>query len=530
MRPFDMITEAEKQLIVNYIKTFGARRTPHGSMASIGKILNQWDKAKSKQLFKMFGEKLILEYPITIEKHKEQLLDDMYNAFREKPEMEKFCNDWINILYHHFEEEDNYVIFGKTYRSKKPSQTFWDLDYLINKSTLVNNVCEKSFDVPTPDGSIIQARPGMKLMRLIGKIATAFNIPGFEEFRIAHSMVLNDKKLYGNLCLSIHPMDYMTMSDNFSHWSSCMSWQEDGDYRAGTIEMMNSPCVVVAYLKSSEDMTYWVNNGQDTWNNKKWRCLFVVDKDVIFHVKNYPYNNNSITDQCLFFLKELAEKNLGYHYDNEVTVFDSFKTFEYKGVTRGVHPHTEIMYNDCSSHQRGILNPEPEENILNINFSGIYTCMWCGEVGDVPSDSVVCYDCSDDYRCCSCGEYLDPDETYEYCGEIYCESCYNDMFYTDDLTDESIHESEVVNLYLFENDEALRDKHRNGKYLRISTCVDSINDKNTWGKYFTTKVKTFTDRWNDEKFYITVKDCSEDGFALFGYFDAKSTLSAINRT
>lgn len=531
MSPFNTLTENDKKLIENYIRAFGAKNElPNTKMASMAKILSEWNNAKNDHLFKMFGEQLILEYPVLIEKSESELLDNMYTAFREKPILEEFYRDWANILSKHFEEDDVYTIFGKTYHSKKPSDTFWDLDYLIQKGTLVSNVCEKSFDIPTPDGNVIQARPGMKLIRLIGKIATAFNIPNFEDFRIAHSMVLNDKKLKGNLCLSIHPMDYMTMSDNDSRWSSCMSWQETGDYRAGTIEMMNSPRVVVAYLKGEEDMKYYARGGYDTWNNKKWRCLFVVDEDIIFHVKNYPYHNIDLTDQCLLLLKELAENNLGYQYDNKVFVFDSFNKSEYKGKEIEICPSTEIMYNDCSRNQRSLLSKNFSETKLHINFSGAYTCMWCGEYEDVPSDGVFCYECEQDYRCSCCGQSLNEYERYEHNGDYYCEDCYYDMFYEDKLTGEDIHESEFVTLYLFKDDESPNDDYMAGRCASLTTCRDSMNTHTIWDSHFSIeKYKTFTDRWGSTKYYVTIADCKKYGLDAFEYSSAEEAFESLTR-
>ena len=131
MSPFNTLTENDKKLIENYIRAFGAKNElPNTKMASMAKILSEWNNAKNDHLFKMFGEQLILEYPVLIEKSESELLDNMYTAFREKPILEEFYRDWANILSKHFEEDDVYTIFGNTYHSKKPSDTFWDLDYL----------------------------------------------------------------------------------------------------------------------------------------------------------------------------------------------------------------------------------------------------------------------------------------------------------------------------------------------------------------------------------------------------------------
>lgn len=517
MKPFELLTENDKKLIVNYIKAFGSSDSEElKKMAPLEEILWEWDCQNSKQLLKMLNNQLILEFPVEFEKSANQLMDDFYDAYKKYPILSNFNTAWDTSLAPYFEEEEKYIIFGKEYKTKTPSELFWKISKLINPTNLIDNCCPETFDIPTPDGKVIHAKQGMKVMRLLSKIANAFNIPNFEDFRIAHSMVLNDRKLNGELCISIHPMDFMTMSDNNCHWTSCMSWMEPGDYRSGTVEMMNSPCVVIAYLKSADNMTYYYGSSVNEWNSKKWRSLFVIDKDVIFNVKNYPYENKTLTEKCLFILKELAEKNLGYSYDNKTFVFDSFNAFEYNNITRKIHPSTDYMYNDCGSQQIGILNPNPEESKLYINYSGPFTCMWCGYRGDAGSDSVVCYDCCNEYRCCCCDTRLSEDYYYEWEGEIYCEDCYYDMFEVDALTEENIHNTDTVYLYLVdktpENEEVWLNQH-----CSILTSDYSIDNPKVWDTYFSSPVLKHRGNWGRTYRYITIDACNKDALNLFGF-------------
>ena len=164
--------------------------------------------------------------------------------------------------------------------SERPSYNTLNL---VNHRNLATNSYSigEPFEVNLPDGKILKVQKGTKPLRVLAKMAQAFNLEGFEEFRLTHSRILNQKKMTGELCLSIHPMDFMTMSDNNSNWESCMSWSDYGCYRRGTVEMMNSECVVVAYLRAKEDMKV----SEDLyWNNKKWRCWFFFD----FKKKSFP--------------------------------------------------------------------------------------------------------------------------------------------------------------------------------------------------------------------------------------------------
>ena len=89
-----------------------------------------------------------------------------------------------------------------------------------------------------------------RLKKFIFEHIEYFAADEWEEIRLAHSQIFNTNKMTGTLCLSIHPLDYATASDNDNGWSSCMSWRDDGCYRMGTVEMMNSPMVICAYFAS----------------------------------------------------------------------------------------------------------------------------------------------------------------------------------------------------------------------------------------------------------------------------------------
>ena len=272
-------------------------------------------------------------------------------------------------------------------------------------------------------------------MRALGKVAKEFDLPGFEEFRIAHSQILNQKTINGTLYLSIHPLDFMTMSDNNCDWDSCMSWV-DGEYKQGTVEMMNSDCVVVAYI-TNEHEDFWFSN-KYSWNNKRWRELFIVDRGLITGIKGYPYENEDIEKIVCEWLKELAETNLGWNYNDEYIHYVQRRIIDKETMPFYVHFKTHKMYNDFHSRERyGFFNPDYiMTKIKNTNrpdryhlvYSGFSECMWCGDVfSDISSYSLICDNCNETIYCehCHC-ELIDPD-SYVYVketGQYFCEDCY----------------------------------------------------------------------------------------------------------
>jgi hypothetical protein len=134
-----------------------------------------------------------------------------------------------------------------------------------------------------------------------------------------------------------------------------MTWQPRGDYCQGTVEMMNSEAVVVAYLEASDPMT--INN--ENWSNKKWRELFIVNKDIITEVKPYPYTNEDLTTKSLNWLRELCAQADFSNYDKNITEYRHGSTFLYGHRELRINFYTNMMYNDFGRvGHLAYINPE----------------------------------------------------------------------------------------------------------------------------------------------------------------------------
>lgn len=396
----------------------------------IEEILQVWEGEK-KDLFKLFGNKLIVKKEF------------QYNKSKDEMELEAY-----DILY---PPKNDTVKFLKQYSSFLAERSYeirHELSSLVNVNWLIDNVYKgKSFEVELPNGKNYRVSHGAKISRILGKLASAFNIEGYEEFRIIHSQLLNQKNLKGTLTLSIHPLDYMTMSDNNCGWESCMSWANEGDYRLGTTEMLNSPYVIVAYLTSDKDMTFYFNDEKYTWNSKKWRQLFIVSKDIIMGVKGYPYYNEDLTKAVLEYIRELAKENLGIEYTairKERNLYEV--PYETPNNDRNIciYPSTNRMYNDFGSlpvvHlalRKGLIPEDLEKDTLHINYSGKAQCMVCGSVDkciNMDTTSLACPDCQELSYCSCCGETST--ELYEVDGEYLCRDCYNQRVSFCDICEE----------------------------------------------------------------------------------------------
>lgn len=432
----ELLTEEEKNAI-DAARRYYVDFKSVDDMCEVESLLIPWQREKSSRLFSLLGKNLILKKKVFYEIGEEEIKSKI--------------ND---LIFNH--------PFGENYRKVIEDSLCYDewcnAIYLLNSIYFVDNIYTgKTFEISLPNGKKYRVQKGCKILKALQKISSAFNISYFEDFRIKHSQILNQRKIEGNLCLSIHPLDYITMSDNDCGWDSCMSWVEDGEYKLGTVEMMNSPCVLMAYLES-EDSKYELPNGFK-WSNKKWRELYVVNNYVIINILGYPYCNDSLSKEVLNWIKHLAEANWNIPYDSELFKYNSQNELvENTHIQLGFR--TNNMYNDFRGTHYCYLNKNivPQENRFVYNYSGPAQCMVCGKTDvDFPTEkSLSCLECSDAKYCCSCNEYYDETDLIPYDGKYYCETCFNELFEYCGFCDEDSPYEDFKEIFIIdENDELI---------------------------------------------------------------------------
>ena len=449
MKPYEALTELDHERIENFIGLYGILKSEY-----IGneEYLFAWNKNK-ENLFKMLGGKLIYKLPFEFNKTKNQLRDEM-SKVRTDREIQEMVSEMSAALSS-----------GSVY-----------LRILFSAPVLVANEVEEDLFFFIKDKKPFKIQKGSRPLKMIGKLLDYCGLGEkykdlYEKFRIDHSMVLGNKVIKGTLCLSIHPLDFMTMSDNANDWSTCMSWENEGCYRAGTVEMMNSEQAIVVYIESEKK--YYFNDIKDeehSWNSKRYRQLFYVDKDILLSGKSYPYASSPISLSVLDILKELIEKNLGWKYSSEVAeryVYpnrDKSERCSYDPPSAMIKVDTNIMYNDmfndkerkyyCFVSAAAASWNEPH----SINVSGPTICLSCGEsllykaydsfeqfdreedddyFDDAEdkyrhwynhryedTENVVCWGCLEKVRCYDCGmRFRDESKLIEFNGRYYCLDC-----------------------------------------------------------------------------------------------------------
>ena len=422
MTPYEALTAQDKEYITEYIEKWGGINSPIKLKAPLDYILREWNKSK-QTLFNIFGEKLMLEKEIQVEDGDNKKIREINNYLSSLNPGTNFINS-VRKLF-----EFNSTYFENTYATYN----------LTRANQLFTNRVAKEFSYRNKDGKVIKVPEGAKVMRVLQKIAKEFDLPDFEIFRNHISRITEIRKSKIKFTLSIHPLDYMTMSDNANGWESCMNWtQGPGSYRAGTIEMMNSPVVVVAYITTKP---YYPANTSIEWTSKSWRELIIVHPNTICSVKSYPYYNISFDKALVNWLADLVEEKTEWRYNRKkpqeslesCSDIKAWQDKEDKDNYFLLHFGTNEMYNDFGNTDNyGIFSINPPDNKYHtstINYSGLMTCMCCGESNYYSDDTeaVICEDCEPSTYCYCCGERVNANDAIEVDGEWVCEDCYNDL-------------------------------------------------------------------------------------------------------
>ena len=420
----DRLTKYDMDAIMARRERF-ARYCQRKDLAANEVFLMNWANSKNRFLGDLFGDKLILQTPFSYEAKYDDLITDMDNKLNYDDEIVDFYREFRNKFFDCFFEADMNLRANINLEWFEPER-------------LVNNRQDfDDFEITSNAGKKFKFQKGSKIIRNIRKIAKYIEVDNelLENFINVHSQVLNQKHITGTLCLSIHPLDYMTMSDNREGWDSCMSWDEDGCYRAGTLEMMNSDYVVVAYLSS--DREYFLDRNHDfPWNSKKWRTLVLVTPDLVSTIKSYPFSNYDLEK---FIANKFREKLINKtgkefspvikygaereHYFDIVAPYpedpEASENFRVRYVT-------DMMYNDfgCCKHFGSFCMTMPSR--VNINYSGSVSCICCGCSEVENEESLYCDYCDGNVYCRHCGDSIPIDEAIEHDGDYYCQCCYDD--------------------------------------------------------------------------------------------------------
>jgi DNA-directed RNA polymerase subunit RPC12/RpoP len=377
----------------------------------VDEIMNKWETNKSK-FIKAFGGKLIYEVPYSVKfsldnKEKQKKIDELVTLIAENfnnVELAKFI-------------EDN-------------SETFYENKVSKGKEKII----------PT----------GAKLVKSFKHFETDKNL--LNCFQSKASQIIQEDMIEGTLCFSVHPLDFLSSSENTYNWRSCHSL--DGEYKAGNISYMCDSSTVICYLKSKDNVKI-PNFPEDVlWNSKKWRVLLFLSykEKMLLAGRQYPFSSSSALNYVKNCFIPIVIKDDPYGYsdwcsptidsiecgDNDITLNEP-----YIAIRGHLYPLKKIIV-DCEDalHFNDLLYSSSYVPLVSIkdnvnwmpellDFCAIghgFKCLHCGKEEVTHSCFMVCDKCAEEF-----GLIDNDDDEYiycDYCGRrvhindsIYVESC-----------------------------------------------------------------------------------------------------------
>lgn len=431
---YDIISKEDKECITQWINSY-ANCFP----GDIDKILQKWSDNK-KKLFKALGKNLRISYPITVKKDEKIFYRELTKIYRPLPaDIDLSYPGYYQGYYQDLIEEnhpfikDLYAFLSKKYVTESNTITRSEIKHNLRSFskllsyTYIQSNTYTDFDLVfyNDNHKTKTIKRNARAIRAIQGVLKFLNydkMENFNKWRNSLSDLNNARYLNCNVVFSIHPLDFMTMSDNTCNWSSCMAWRT-GSHSAGTIEMMNSNNAIVVYLESPKPFIW--NDHQIP--NKTWRCLLYVHKDILCLGKPYPYYHKELSFEVLKIAQQFLKENLNWKYQYQYQKYGDLKSF---------YGNEDIRFNAQAHRQRS-------HKILLYTY-GMYADLvedkesvyWCCR-NWVKDDLKICV--SGRATCMNCGEYLDEDicdpdfaqTSRKYCVECekeLCQTCKNVNF------------------------------------------------------------------------------------------------------
>lgn len=338
----------------------------------------------------------------------------------------------------------------------------------LNREGLYDNKVVSSMAVPN---SQIWIPEGMKIGKALKFFSSVCDPDYLEQIRLELSRIIQENNVTGRLCLSVHPLDYLSVSENNHNWRSCHAL--DGEYRAGNLSYMFDKCTVVAYLKSEKEDTVLPRFPSDVpWNDKKWRCLFFFDHErkFVWAGRQYPFSSDALLNEVVnklfipmnFFTDEEGLFPLfwrGWEHpvikgDNKINEEIIYLERPYvimdgriTRLSRWIKDHPNSMaFDDLTSssfYLPQVFNYGNLPSVLRWKKDAMVVgetvpCVHCGEDIVNHSNSVLCDKClldSDicmdeiiDCSHCGCRTFADLD--YSFAGVFFCPECYKEHVVT----------------------------------------------------------------------------------------------------
>lgn len=389
-------------------------------------LLEQWYLAK-KPFMKKFGE--------IGKTNQEQMIFEMPNP--------------VSFKLDHDTKQKRFADFVGTVCCRKDVGTLGGFLSYIGCDAFYQNAIPSSVEgrIVGDDGKPIQA--GTKVIKAFKHFVAREDV--LRDIQDQASMLIQEDKIEGTLCFSVHPLDFLSASANTYNWRSCHAL--DGEYRGGNLSYMTDSSTIICYIKSKNDAILPGFPADVEWNSKKWRMFLYLseDKEIIFAGRQYPFSSTQALDAVLSMINIIMDTNFDRWTDAHIDFLQDSRGREWTLDKRYIMYHSKLFpiddivedkpgslqYNDLlHSHfyfptyaQKYIdYDFTPPKHPPKVQVGGRVMCLCCGKKAITGEDTMRCEECYEDEDidyCDCCGEAIYDNDNVYFIGESQlCSKCY----------------------------------------------------------------------------------------------------------
>ena len=277
----------------------------------------------------------------------------------------------------------------------------------------------------------VKAVAGQKVSRIINKLCKMLGIdkdPDYNREFAKYADAINPLAIKRHTILSVHPVDYLTMSFGNS-WASCHTIDKEnkrntpgehyrGCYSSGTLSYALDNSSFVFYTVSKE----YTGNEYEL-QDKINRNMFHIGEDKLIQGRVYPQSTDGESG-IYRKIREIAQKVIAdcLGVPNMWTNVKGTGECNSVNYSYGTHYRDYESYSDCNvSYLKGDGDEAPNKKRIIIGHDPI--CPACGDTHEY-AECVECECCYEDrHECYNCGCHADEEDMYEIDGRWYCCDC-----------------------------------------------------------------------------------------------------------
>ncbi len=407
---------------------------------NVDELMDSWRVAK-RRFINAFGGKLIYEFP-------EKVSFELGSNEKES-KIEEFAQ-FVSYRYNN-RELANFI--------------------LTNRDSFFSNNLERPYEIYNSYGNIV-IQAGTKIVK-----AFKYFVEDKDALTILQnkaSAIIQEDKITGTLCLSVHPLDYLSLSENTYNWRSCHAL--DGEYRSGNLSYMVDDCTLVCYLKSDREEILPRFPSDVPWNSKKWRVLLFIpkNKSMLLLGRQYPFLIQSapkfITDKLLpkcgifqqgttwtDWTSETVENvrvngETMFLWEKYIPVGGTLKTYD-QLINDGVDAlnFNDLLRSSCYVPMYCYtIDPPVSSFFSNLDYKSKYgiastvftiggpvSCLKCGRRNIKDSATVLCDSCEETYGtlndehftyCHICGQHVSTNNGIWVDDVFVCDNCMDEVW------------------------------------------------------------------------------------------------------